>query len=1138
MDADKRVALDSEKPSEGVPTSLRFSSQPNSFSPSNFGNDNAISSTGIKDRSFQEKRELFESSLGTQKQDSSPIKISPVSERIRALEALAAKQNDSDWSDSGFPHFRERHYEKSHSEVHGITLRSSIKKKPTSSDQDSPESPFEILGDTRRGSDFEDTADWMRAHLPPAPNFNIGESDFNEIKESPVMPECPADETKTKDTHVQEIPSSFACVPDEFMDTPVEESKQVNEYSNQSKQDTMEDESEFDLRFLPTAYMWDKQEKPDIDPQEPPILFESQDSEITTSAAPPDSFDAASLETPVPDPHADASANQPSDTRGAGSEGVEILEADSSGESDDTVIEDASGVNVNDEAECRLPTAQQTLPNEQEKQSIQVPIINVIETEEQVLSDYEVEQDEEEDDEQRYQIMKEPTTEAPQPPEELSGGSRDELEEAAPKMEDISTKEYIADSDGEYSPKHMMIKDDLNNETINQTPLPSQSQSLDESHAQSTVPQNTEETSRESSFSNVISDKTTEFVPDISPNYEDLSNEFESSDIDTYVDHYTSEELALKDQLNSGVCAVNNVEMNETLKSNSLQNSQDNTMPAQQSYKETVDKFDETVDKSQQNDHTEPEHFPVNISADIPVEPLLSQNILPNVTSDDQSVGIEDKKTIIDSGNFSLAEEEDYMIRHEVELPSYQESAPAEFPSFHDDQSCKVIDVISDFANNDVTEGVLTTDTEQDEIIQYEDPHTEISPETTSKPEPTEVEFKLIEIFQMNTPEIQISEAPPNILDSIDEYDQDEIIQCNAPDSQEAPEISSTVKSTEAESPPTAATDSFVEFMRECLKSQQDEEVQSLGLVQNTVEPVSVTPSSPAMFMDLEQECLTICALKELESSHQDQDEINLPKDITISAKDTVSQPLLQSESFICPNPSLHYLPNEKQTDASLTKEIEAIDIWVAEAYHLAEHVLALILTHLTVYDLVYWRDPKKSGVVFGISLLLLLSLAAFSVISVISYLLLALLCVTISFRIYKSVIQAVHKSNEGHPFKELMEKDVSLSPETFRKHVDECLTYINRALKQLSRLFLVEDLIDSLKLAVVMWLLTYVGAVFNGITILILVDILAFTVPPLYAKYKTQIDHYIEIVRTHVNTAVAKIQEKLPKAAKRSKAE
>lgn len=45
-----------------------------------------------------------------------------------------------------------------------------------------------------------------------------------------------------------------------------------------------------------------------------------------------------------------------------------------------------------------------------------------------------------------------------------------------------------------------------------------------------------------------------------------------------------------------------------------------------------------------------------------------------------------------------------------------------------------------------------------------------------------------------------------------------------------------------------------------------------------------------------------------------------------------------------------------------------------------------------------------------------------------------------------------------------LMEKDVTVPPETFRKHVDVCLSHVNRVLKQMSRLFLVEDLVDSLK--------------------------------------------------------------------------
>nr|KAF6467597.1 reticulon 3 [Rousettus aegyptiacus] len=70
------------------------------------------------------------------------------------------------------------------------------------------------------------------------------------------------------------------------------------------------------------------------------------------------------------------------------------------------------------------------------------------------------------------------------------------------------------------------------------------------------------------------------------------------------------------------------------------------------------------------------------------------------------------------------------------------------------------------------------------------------------------------------------------------------------------------------------------------------------------------------------------------------------------------------------------------------------------------------------VHDLIFWRDVKKTGFVFGTTLIVLLSLAAFSVISVVSYLILALLSVTIGFRVYKSVIQAVQKSEEGHPFK------------------------------------------------------------------------------------------------------------------------
>uniref|UniRef100_A0A667W7Q8 Reticulon n=1 Tax=Myripristis murdjan TaxID=586833 RepID=A0A667W7Q8_9TELE len=157
----------------------------------------------------------------------------------------------------------------------------------------------------------------------------------------------------------------------------------------------------------------------------------------------------------------------------------------------------------------------------------------------------------------------------------------------------------------------------------------------------------------------------------------------------------------------------------------------------------------------------------------------------------------------------------------------------------------------------------------------------------------------------------------------------------------------------------------------------------------------------------------------------------------------------------------------------------------------------------LQVEQLVYWREPKKSAVAFGVSLLVLFAVATLSVISVVSYLLLASLCVTITFRVYKSVIQAVQKSDEGHPFKSLLDRDVSVSSESFHQLSEKFLVYLNSFIRQSRRLLLVEDLVDSVKLAGVMWVMTYIGAVFNGITILILADIIFFTTPLVYQKKK-----------------------------------
>uniref|UniRef100_A0A3B4AP36 Reticulon n=1 Tax=Periophthalmus magnuspinnatus TaxID=409849 RepID=A0A3B4AP36_9GOBI len=178
---------------------------------------------------------------------------------------------------------------------------------------------------------------------------------------------------------------------------------------------------------------------------------------------------------------------------------------------------------------------------------------------------------------------------------------------------------------------------------------------------------------------------------------------------------------------------------------------------------------------------------------------------------------------------------------------------------------------------------------------------------------------------------------------------------------------------------------------------------------------------------------------------------------------------------------------------------------------------------------------PFSTGAVFGAILLLLLSLTMCSIVSVCSYIGLALLSVTICFRIYKGILQAIQKSDEGHPFKQYLDQEVALSEDMVHKYSDLALNKINKSIADLRRLFLVEDLVDSIKFAVLMWILTYVGALFNGLTLVILAVVAAFSCPIIYEKHQGQIDHYLALVNNQIKDIVGKIQAKVPGMKRKS---
>lgn len=70
---------------------------------------------------------------------------------------------------------------------------------------------------------------------------------------------------------------------------------------------------------------------------------------------------------------------------------------------------------------------------------------------------------------------------------------------------------------------------------------------------------------------------------------------------------------------------------------------------------------------------------------------------------------------------------------------------------------------------------------------------------------------------------------------------------------------------------------------------------------------------------------------------------------------------------------------------------------------------------------------------------------------------------------------------------REFLEADVKLPQDKVKEITEVAVSHVNAAVVELRRLFLVEDLVDSIKFGVLLWCLTYLGAWFNGMTLLII---------------------------------------------------
>jgi len=128
------------------------------------------------------------------------------------------------------------------------------------------------------------------------------------------------------------------------------------------------------------------------------------------------------------------------------------------------------------------------------------------------------------------------------------------------------------------------------------------------------------------------------------------------------------------------------------------------------------------------------------------------------------------------------------------------------------------------------------------------------------------------------------------------------------------------------------------------------------------------------------------------------------------------------------------------------------------------------------------------------------------------------------------AVTASVNKTEQKNPFQPYLEKPVDLPQDRAHDHVDTVLKNVKELINHLRRLFLVEDIRESVKFGLFLWALTYVGEYVTGTTLVILAFIGLFTLPKVYELYQPQIDNYYNMAEQKARPVLDQVKQNLDK--------
>jgi hypothetical protein len=184
--------------------------------------------------------------------------------------------------------------------------------------------------------------------------------------------------------------------------------------------------------------------------------------------------------------------------------------------------------------------------------------------------------------------------------------------------------------------------------------------------------------------------------------------------------------------------------------------------------------------------------------------------------------------------------------------------------------------------------------------------------------------------------------------------------------------------------------------------------------------------------------------------------------------------------------------------------------------------------------NLIYWRNPIQSGIVFGVTLSVIITFMFLSSLAAISFWLLAFLVVTGLYKLYNYVMVTFVGRSQDDIFDSIFPPDVNISEQQAKALANSIRVNGTSLLKQARTLFLWENLTNSILFGLVLFLFFYIGLSMNALTFALIGLVFLFTIPKIYQVYQVPIDRTAKQVLDQINQLLAKVTSKLPNKQKK----